>query len=457
MRQYASRNYFSRKSRRGGISHGVGFFEIMEWLYRITGDTGYLNFARKLYEDFNKGPVRDNDLKTDNLLDNNRPFRNHGAHIAEGLFVPQFIAGIDPSARLSKAAANVIDKLSVHVTPGGAMRCDEWIKGRRATADERYEYCGMAEMVSPLNRILSLSGDLTLADRIETMVFNAAQGARLPVLSALSYFSSDNRIKINRCEIGLREHYDAVHPAAACCVLNGARLMPYFVEGMWMSNADGNGITALLFGPSELNTRIRGVGIRICEQTDYPFSDKIRFEFNPEKPVEFQFSFRKPFGSNTLEISSPEGSTINEGKDKINIYHKWERGDEVIVRIRFEIEKTKQPGSKTVPGEGMYLRRGPLVYSLPFDHRVKRVKEYRHSGFYRYRIIARNTSIWRCKMETGTEFEFLPAKATDIKYPWDEAVIKLDGQVLDGNAETRDISLVPMGNTIFRRVTFPTT
>jgi hypothetical protein len=38
--------------------------------------------------------MRDDDLQRQNLLDSGRKFINHGAHIAEGFFVPQFIADI---------------------------------------------------------------------------------------------------------------------------------------------------------------------------------------------------------------------------------------------------------------------------------------------------------------------------------------------------------------------------
>jgi len=233
--KYENRNYFSHKALDGGISHGIGLFEVLEWLYRITRDVVYLDFAVKLHADFNNGKARDNDLQTIHLTDKERLFKKHGAHIAEGMFIPQFINAIKSTKLLKLAAENAVKKLKRHLTPGGAMRCDEFIKGREGTADERYEYCGIAEMLSPLLNIVAFTGNISLADDIEKMTFNAGQGSRFPVLSALSYLTSDNRIKINHREIVGRESYDAAHRAAVCCVLNGSRLMPYYVEGMWMN------------------------------------------------------------------------------------------------------------------------------------------------------------------------------------------------------------------------------
>ena len=261
MEHYKTENYFSVNSQGGGISHGIGFFENLEWLYRITGNKEYLDFSVILYEDFNNGKIRDDDLKTQNLLKEDKLFENHGAHIAEGLFVPEFIASIQNEKKLVEAANNVIRKLKVHLTPGGAMRCDEWIKGREGSADERYEYCGITEMISPLNKMISFTGNLNLANRIETMVFNAGQGARFPVLSAVSYLTSDNRIRIKQFELLKRESYDAAHFAAACCALNAGRLMPYYVEGMWMKTIGDDGIVGNNLMTDHLHPTLEGYQI----------------------------------------------------------------------------------------------------------------------------------------------------------------------------------------------------
>ncbi len=456
MENYREENYFAVTSKGGGVSHGVGFFENLEWLYRITADKEYLDFAVKLYEDFNNGIVRDDDLKTENLLEEDLLFLKHGAHIAEGLFIPEFIAAITKRPEKKKAADKVIEKLSLHLTPGGAMRCDEWIRGRKGTADEKYEYCGIAEMISPLNKIISLTGDLHLADSIETMTFNAAQGSRFPVLKALSYLTTDNRIKINHREIAKRETYDAAHLAAACCVLNGGRLMPYFVEGMWMKDIENEGLLALLYGPNELNTEIRNTKVKIKQETHYPFSDKVKMTIQPESEVEFPLILRKPYNCKNMNVHLPEGAQTEEKEDRFIIRNSWKNGDVIELDFNFEIKEIKQPPSKTVSNGGVYLKRGALVYALPFEHESKTVKEYRNSGFYRYRIRAKNKKAWNYSLIISEDSEYVPlkdGKSTDK--PWDEPVVSLKAWLENDQGEKEAFKLVPMGNTIFRRVTFP--
>jgi len=455
MKHYKNENYFSVTSRGGGVSHGVGFFENLEWLYRITGNREYLEFSAKLYDDFNSGNMRDDDLTNQKLLEKDQLFEDHGAHIAEGMFVPEYIATIQPEEKYTKAADYAVEKLSAHLTPGGAMRCDEWIKGRKGTADERYEYCGIAEMISPLNKMIAFNGDFDLADKIEVMTFNAGQGARFPILSALSYLTSDNRIHIKHRELIKREHYDAAHLAAACCALNGARLMPYYVEGMWMKKAESDGIVALLFGPGEVKTKINNTVVEITEETAYPFSDEIDFTVNPFKPVKFSFMIRKPYDCKNIDLDVPAEAQVDETEDYIRIEKIWELGDKVSVKFNFEIEQITQPKSKSVKNEGAYFKRGPLVYAFPFDHKIKTTKEYNNSGFYRYKVTAKDSSGWKYKLDPTETFEYIPAKTENILQPWDKPVVKLKGTLRTKKNEKREVELVPMGTTVFRRVTFP--
>ncbi len=456
MSEYKDRNYFTKKSRGGGVSHGIGFFENLEWLYRITGDDAYLKTAVKLYHDFCNGKVRDDDLKLQRLLDTTRYYRKHGAHVAEGIFVPHFVASIDQNADFDRASELSLKKLNYHLTPGGAMRCDEFVKGREGTADERYEYCGIAEMISPMNKIIAFKGDFDLADKIETMVFNAGQGARFPVLKGLSYLTSDNRIKINHAEIGHRESYDACHRAASCCVLNGGRLMPYYVEGMWMRDIENDGLVATLYGPCEVNTTVKNVNVHIEEKTNYPFSGEIEFIVHTVKPVEFPVVLRKPHGCSEMDISAIEGANIRDEKSHVVINKNWKKSDKFIVNFNFETKKIAQPESKTVRGGGYYLKHGPLVFALPFEHRIKTTMEYKQSGFHRYRIIVKNKEGWNYKIDSKSEFYFESKTGNELMlHPWDKPVVKLKGNLVNKKGEKMPVELVPEGNTIFRRVTFP--
>ncbi|MFW5820176.1 MAG: hypothetical protein ACOCWA_02725, partial [Bacteroidota bacterium] len=257
-------------------------------------------------------------------------------------------------------------------------------------------------------------------------------------------------------EIAKRESYDAAHLAAACCVLNGGRLMPYFVEGMWMKGPEENGLLALFYSPNELNTTINGVSIKISEQTHYPFSDNVKFIIQPESPVEFSLTLRKPHACQDVSFNVPDRAEVLDKENRLIVKHRWNQGDEVNINFNFEIKIIEQPSSKTVKDSGVYLKRGALVYALPFEHNIKKVKEYRNSGFYRYNIKAKNKNAWNYSFLPSEPVEFVPLKKADnVKIPWDEPETSLKVWLVNKNGEKEEFELVPMGSTIFRRVTFP--
>ena len=49
---------------------------------------------------------------------------------------------------------------------------------------------------------------------------------------------------------------------------------------------------------------------------------------------------------------------------------------------------------------------------------------------------------------------FVPNTINETLHPWDKPVVKLKGTLRDKKNNRHPVELVPMGNTIFRRVTF---
>jgi DUF1680 family protein len=212
-----------------------------------------------------------------------------------------------------------MDKLNYHTTPGGAMVCTENVNQKEGSADGYYEYCTTTEFLNPMGIILSNTGDFAIADRMEKMVFNALQGARLPDLKALSYLTVENRLGMSAEDHGGRETYDAYHKAAACCVLNGGRVMPYYIEHMWKKDASGKELIAILYGPNELNTTIAGSKIKINKGTNYPFSNEINFNIELDKPTNFDLVLRKPHHAVNVKINGVGDKDVKEFDDHISI------------------------------------------------------------------------------------------------------------------------------------------
>ena len=456
-------NYFNPEKRNfGGVSHGIGFFDALWYMYSQTGDKKYAAFAVKLYDNFNNSTVRDDDLKTEKLLSDER-FDKHGAHIAEGLFVPAFIASVTNDEKLDKAAERVIPKLKYHLTPSGAMVCAENVKQQAGSASQGYEYCGIAENVQALTKLIAITGEAEVAELAESMTFNAGQGARFPVLTALSYVSTDNRISADPSEKGQRHAFSAFHRAAACCVLNGGRLLPYYIEGMWGKGDDN--LTAYLYGPSTLNTIINGVKFNLDQETNYPFEDKIKFTINPEKPLKYKLRFRIPADAADVKVTGIKGAVKKDGY--VVIDRTWTKGDAFTLSFDFPVKKMQE----VADSKESYFKRGPLVFALPIDYK-KEISDLNNnpepdsdgkptksvinpeSGFHLYEIFATDSVGWDYKLCTKAKFSPV-FKGGDVLHPFADSPVTLKGKLLDESGKPVNVKLVPIGSTVLRRTTFP--
>ncbi|MFA6546127.1 MAG: beta-L-arabinofuranosidase domain-containing protein, partial [Limisphaerales bacterium] len=250
--------------------HSLMFVDVLEWLYRLTGDRSYLTFSVYLYEDFSSSDdVEEKDMQTYSLLNMKYPFFWHGVHTVEHLRVPLFLAHADGSHPYPQASGNAFAKVLKHIVPGGSCASDEGVMNHLPMPDQPYEYCTTTELSTSLESALQKTGRTKYADMIERAVFNAAQGARTPDGKCVAYLSSatlpealeDHDIPYS----GKKRH--KLSPAhdvgGACCSANAVKIMPYYTSAMWMKSVKDDGLAALLFGPSKVHTIVKGVPVTV--------------------------------------------------------------------------------------------------------------------------------------------------------------------------------------------------
>ena len=68
--------------------------------------------------------------------------------------------------------------------------------------------------------------------------------------------------------------YDVV-----CCPANLNRALPNYIARMWMSDPQGNGLAATLYGPCKVTSTVgpQKTQVEIEEETNYPYSEEIKF------------------------------------------------------------------------------------------------------------------------------------------------------------------------------------
>lgn len=431
-----------------GMTHGLCYVDVVEWLHSLTGDERYRAFGQWLWDDFARlaVPFPNDDLAPSNLLNAHKPLSGHAVHTVEHLRA--LLLGALENRSLVEAA---LHKLRLYATPSGAVIGDEGIHGL-PTPDVGYEYCTLTELLFSLTSAAQKLGDSALGDWIETLAFNAAQGARLPDGRGLSYLTPDTRLAATPDRPDSYSHLHGHHgrfkfsptheDVACCCNPNATRLLPHYLSRMWMRLTDRAGVVALLYGPCTLKTEINGVPVTIEQDTTYPFEETLRFAVTPERPVAFTLQLRQPAWAKAFAVL---GATARATAGYINLEKTWTAGDTFSVTFTASVDVVPYPTGEYA------VRRGPLQYVLPVAHTARAIKTYSHSGFKDEELIPQNVAAAYAPMILEAALpdyglQFARVTQNDASHPWAAPPICL---------QSAQATLIPLGTALLRRAAFP--
>lgn len=431
-----SRPFFSLKPDAGGLTHGLAFTDVLEKLYRLTKNKNYLAYLVFLYRDFSAQNLNE-DAQLAKLLNRQLPLKGHGVHTYEHLrsvAAAYYASGGDS---LKTALQNFLQKIENTTTASGAPIGDEFIGGRFSDAATGYEYCSLHELLDSYGSLLAKTGQAVYGDKIESLYFNAAQGARHPTESAICYLKTDNSYYLTGGKNGdttdkfqTRYRYSPVHKeAAVCCVPNAGRITPSYVQNAWM--VQGDTLVATLFAPCKLTTIIAGQQVIIKEITKYPYGNTIQFDIKTNGRKPFFLKIRKPMWATEVVSSEPYVEKNN--------FLLIESGLQPArtLTIRFE---TKPEAKKDRNGD-FYFTYGPLVLARPIEAKKVVTRQFSVAGLQESTYAPLNHSIYHyteneIKKENGEELVF-QTQLFNLK-----------------TKKSEPVQLVPMGTTILRQVSF---
>ena len=461
MQVYSQKNYFDSPDadHGGGVAHAVGYFDTLDYLWRLTGDRAYLDFAVKFYNDFNQvygGKAHLlSDLVVSNLANPDIKLADHTPHVCEGWYAPALVLSATGREDCRRAVEVGNGKLRYHMAPGGGVIGDEDIRGRPGAGELDHEYCGMTELISSLNRRLQYVGEFADADSAEKVALNDCQGARFhQSAQAVQYLSRDNRKEIPD-EKPWRLQYRPVHNAA-CCALNVGRTMPYYIEGFWMRTVAEPGLAAMLYGPSVLRTKIGTTPVQIEQETVYPFADSVVFRITADQPSHFLLQLRVPGLADNVTVDCPAGITQQSIVGAVQLRGTWKSGDVVSLKFNFPVKTLASSD-----GKEKYYQRGPLVYAAKFEHlAVKTDQLHLPKGplvdFWNYHIRrVGDAPEWDYHLDPDRSFQLVSLPNGDSLRPFAAPPIGLKGAMRDPTGKPVDVTLVPMGTTVLRRTSFP--
>jgi len=339
--------------------------ESLLWCYAHSGDRRMLDKAQEIWA---RVPAKDLAEMTAD-----RPSSEHGVTFAEVSKLAALLylyTGDQAQKEVSLAAMKRVFKY--HMLSDGTPSTTE--KLHETGALNGHETCDIVEFNLSWGYLLMATGAGEFGDRIERALFNAGMGAIRKDWSGFQYISCPNQVHLGRhsCQpdhkgtaaalYGPNSDHRPEYPfITACCAGNVARMLPTYVQRMWMNAADG-GLAAVLYGPSRAAAVVgkKQQAVEIVEETSYPFSEQIRFQIFTEAPLRFPLYLRIPgwckrpgLMINGKHAHLPE---IENGFVMLDRVH----ADRDVIALYLPME----PGAGHSSDGGIFLERGPLVYSL---------------------------------------------------------------------------------------------
>lgn len=448
--------------------HNYYFVEPMLWLYELTGDQSYVDFAVSCYERYRAGSIRwlEADGFLENLVDPAVPMRAHGAHTAVQIRMPLLLLRATGDDRWREAARAGFEKIQRYTSLTGACKSDECIGTEFSEGlplpESGYEYCTITEQLHSLHLAYALTREGVYADRAERLAFNAAQGARRHDGRGVAYVSADNQYSATG-DMSPRYRYSPVHAdTAVCCSPSAVRMLAHHISRAVLHDPDG--LTIGLYGPMSVSAMVDGAPVAVHVETEYPFENSISVTVGVDTDARFALRLRVPGWATTATLDEHSASHSRRDGDHLVIERTWHGS--TVVRVTFEAQVTEHVALDGSVG----LSYGALIFSLPIDAEERVVADYPRDGFHdvEYRAVGRES--WHLAIpfadgEASAAVEVVRLSDTVPDDPFASPPIALRAPVYDAFAlavEANPVAepritaeLLPFGATRLRRTTFP--
>jgi DUF1680 family protein len=363
-----------------GNHHGMSATVLMDpalELYFATGEQRFLDLALRILEQAERNPRLA--LLTQALAGAD------ASEIATGKAY-QLIWNLLGLAKLHRATGDADHLRAVtnlwrnirdhHLTLGGgpwggvAHRSREVFNPAAVFSPYGYvETCSTLAWMQLNRELLGITGEAAYAEEIERSAYNDLLGAQAPDGEDWCYYSFPNGRRV----------YTTYW---RCCKSSGAMALEELPSVAYSIAADG--VRVNLLGPSEATLRVRDVGVRLDQRTDYPFDGEVAIRVAPERTATFTIHVRIPQWAagagirvNGAAFPLPNPPRWNGG-GYVELHREW-RKDDVIelslpmrpqthLRTQSSTQESRAPDDSPVRQEVMHfdylaVTRGPLVYA----------------------------------------------------------------------------------------------
>jgi DUF1680 family protein len=336
--------------------------EPMIYLYRRTGEKRYLDFAKYIV---NQWETPDGPKLISNALAGIPVYGRFPHPVSwwsyengqkayemmscyEGLLELYRITGEVTYLKAVEMTVDNIIESEINIAGSGtAFEC--FYNGAKYQTEPTYhtmETCVTMTWMKLCFNLLRLTGDPKYADQIEKSTYNALLASVKYDGSQIAKYSPLGGVRhAGEEQCGMKIN---------CCNANGPRAF-MMLPGFAVMGAE-NEIYINIYGQNKsvLPVNLKNK-IRIDQFSDYPVSDKIEININPEKPESFTIAFRIPSWSDKtiLTVNGTEVTGSAAGK-YLKITRVWNKEDKVIIKLNLNGRLVKLNGYQAII-------RGPVV------------------------------------------------------------------------------------------------
>ena len=313
--------------------------EPMVWLYRLTGEQRYLDFATYIVEIGGSHMHNVFELAYENELAPYQYGVEKGYEMIscfEGLLEYYAVTGIEKYKTAAINFGHAI--LDTDVTVIGSCGCTHELFDHSKVRQTAYyegimqETCVTVTWMKFCGRLLKLTGESVFADAIEQAFYNAYLGSfntkraiSDDVINTYGVGTPESQLvnmsvpfdsyspltpgKRGRKNAGLRILKDKTY--YSCCAAIGAAGVGVFLRHMVL--ADKGTVTVCFYEQGETKLTGDGIDVTLSMETASPADGKVKLILDAHTPATFDLNLRIPAWSANTEIKTDRPYTVEEG------------------------------------------------------------------------------------------------------------------------------------------------
>jgi uncharacterized protein len=319
-----------------------GMLEVLVNVYALTGDSRYLDLARRFRDANTFDPLEAGVDRLDGMHANTMIPKIVGAvRLYEW-------TGEKSQRRLSEYFWNQVVDHHTYVI-GGISNHEHFGPPNRLGLDaETCETCDTYNMLKLTRDLFCLHPRVQYGDYYERALYNDILASQDPKRGMFTYFMS--------LKPGHFKTYSTPFNSFWCCVGTGMENHTKYGNSIYFHDADD--LYVNLYIPSQLTWPDKNVVIR--QETDYPVTGNMRFTLKCSHPVTFAFQFRYPGWADpgmTIAVNGQPVMLDAHPGEFVKLARQWKDGDLVELKLPLSLRSESLSGA---PEEKAFLY-GPLV------------------------------------------------------------------------------------------------